>query len=371
MRELHSRNIEDMAIGSTVLATGGGGDPHLGKLVATHAIERYGPLKLIDASQVGDDDLIVCPALIGSPVPLIEKFAMGDELAQAFDAISKHFGGQVKAVMPIEAGGANSMVPFALGAQVGLPIVDGDGMGRAFPEVQLVTFTLYGISSCPMALADERGNAVILNAVDNHWTERFARSVCIDMGAIAASTTYPLTGSQLREAAILGSLSYAERIGKAIRQAKHTDLNPVEAARKETNGFLLFKGKIVDVQRRVTGGFAKGEAKLDGLDEFEGQELTVRFQNENLVALLDEGIIASVPDLITILDLETGQPITTEALRYGFRVAVLGIPCDAKWRTPAGIDLAGPRYFGYEVDYVPLEERYQEKDPIKNNRSSQ
>ena len=42
--------------------------------------------------------------------------------------------------MPIEAGGVNSLLPLALAARLGLPVIDADGMGRAFPELQMVTF---------------------------------------------------------------------------------------------------------------------------------------------------------------------------------------------------------------------------------------
>jgi DUF917 family protein len=63
-----------------------------------------------------------------------------------------------------------------------------------------------------------------------------------------------------------------------------------------------------------------------------------------------------------MLDSEKGEPITTEGLRYGFRVVVLGIPCDAKWRSEAGLKLVGPRYFGYDIDYVPVEQRFSVGD---------
>ena len=65
--------------------------------------------------------------------------------------------------------------------------------------------------------------------------------------------------------------------------------------------------------------------------------------------------MASTPDLICVLDAETGEPVTTESMRYGFRVAVLGVPCHPRWRTPGGLGLVGPRYFGYDLDYVPVE----------------
>lgn len=357
MRTLNAQEVEDIAIGSAVLGTGGGGDPYLGKLVAIQAIREHGPLKMITADELDDADMVVHPFLIGSPVPLIEKFAMGQEQVRAFDAINQFLEGRVKAVMPIEIGGANSMVPFALGALKGLPVVDGDGMGRAFPEVQLVTLTLYGIKASPMSVADERGNTVVLSTIDNFWAERFGRSVCIDMGAIAAGTAYPITVRQLKEAAILGSLTYAESIGRAIRRARETKSDAIQAVLEVTNGMELFRGKISDVQRRITGGFAKGWAILEGFEGHAGAQLRIDFQNENLIAVKDGQVLATVPDLITVLDLESGQPITTEALRYGFRVVVLGIPCHEKWRTPGGVELAGPRHFGYDLDYVPLEER--------------
>jgi len=118
---------------------------------------------------------------------------------------------------------------------------------------------------------------------------------------------------------------------------------------------VLFKGKATDILRRTTAGFAKGEATFQGLDEFSGRSLTVRFQNENLIATMDGRPVAMVPDLISVLDLESGLPITTEGLKYGNRVLVLGSPCDPKWRTPEGVKLVGPRYFGYDFDYTPVE----------------
>lgn len=249
------------------------------------------------------------------------------------------------------------MVPLALGSLLGLPVVDADCMGRAFPEGQLVTLTLDGIGVSPMAISDERGNVIVLNTIDNFWVERFGRSLAVDFGAIAAGVGAPLTARQVRQSTILGSLSYAERIGSAIRQAHADKVDGIAAAREATDGFILFHGKIVDVQRRIERGWTLGEAVLEGMDADSGSRMVVRFQNENLVAIRDGEIIASVPDLITIMDVESGEAVTTEHLRYGFRVVVLGIRCDPKWRTPAGVALAGPRHFGYEIEYEPIERR--------------
>jgi DUF917 family protein len=132
----------------------------------------------------------------------------------------------------------------------------------------------------------------------------------------------------------------------------------VEACLRASGGARVFSGRIVDVQRRTERGWALGETRIAGVDEFAGRDMTVRFQNEHLVAMEDGEVLVSVPDLIAILDTERGDPITTENLRYGFRVTVIGIPCHPLWRTPEGVALGGPRHFGYDIDFRPVEERF-------------
>jgi DUF917 family protein len=356
MRELDAQQVRDIARGAAVLGTGGGGDPYLGTLSALQALEEFGNPKVIEPDEVPDDGLIASPFMVGAPVAFLEKFPVGRELEYVYKALDRYLEGGLVALMSAEMGGANSIVPLILGARLGVPVVDADGMGRAYPEIQLVTLTLYGIKACPMAIVDEHGNAAVINAVDNTWTERMARPLAVEFGAISTGMGYPMTGAQLREAAVLGTLSWAERIGAAIREARAAKSDPIAALLEATGGIELFRGKIVDVERRVERGWNLGECVLEGLDDSSGSTMTVRFQNENLVAIRDGALVAMVPDLITLIDAETGEPITTERLRYGFRAIVLGIPCDEKWRTEAGIELGGPRHFGYEIDYVPLEE---------------
>jgi hypothetical protein len=227
-------------------------------------------------------------------------------------------------------------------------------MGRAFPELQMVLPTLAGISTCPMALADEKGNGALLRTIDNRWAERFARSVAIDMGCSAMTVQYVLRGRQLRDALVPGTLSLVERLGRVVREARGRR-DPVAAAAAVLDGHLLFTGKVTDVARRTSGGFARGTALLAGTGTYEGRTLELEFQNENLVARRDGEVVAGVPDLICVLETDSGEPVTTEGLRYGFRVSVVGAPCDPRWRTAAGLDLVGPGYFGYDHDYVPVE----------------
>jgi len=358
VRILDEKNIEDIALGAAVLGTGGGGDPYIGMLMARRAIRDYGPVELYSLDELDDDGLIVPTAMMGAPTVMVEKMPNGDDIINAFRSVGKYIGKPIKATMSIEAGGLNSVVPIYVAARERLPMVDCDGMGRAFPELQMVTHTIYGISSTPFAMSDERGNTVLMETISNKWTETFARSVTVNMGAMSMIALYAATVRALKEASISGTMTKAETIGQTIRSARQKEEDPVNTVRESVGGFLVFEGKISDVERRTEAGFAKGDAHLEGIDNYHGHKLQLSFQNEHLAVRIDGEFKVTVPDLIVLLDVDTGEPITTEAMRYGYRVAVIAIPCDEKWRTDEGLELVGPRFFGYDVDYVPVEHRF-------------
>jgi DUF917 family protein len=358
VRQITAEQLDEIALGAAVLGTGGGGDPYIGKLMGQASIRKRGPVTLIAPEEVPDNALVVCTAMMGAPTVMLEKIPRGEEIVNAFKGLQSYLGEPIFATMSAEAGGLNSTTPFTVAAEMDVPLVDADLMGRAFPEIQMVTATLYGISATPFAIADEKGNSAIFNTIDNRWTETFARTVTIDMGCSAMIALYPMRGKQLKEAAVSGTISMIESIGHTIRRAHAEHIDPIEAVCAATNGFLIWRGKIADIARRTETGFARGTAVVAGIDEFDGGKLEIEFQNEFLIARDGDEALATTPDLISILDVETGEPITTESLRYGHRVAVLSTPCDPRWRTPEGLILVGPRYFGYSVDYVPVEGRF-------------
>jgi uncharacterized protein len=356
LRRLGEAELDDLARGAAILGTGGGGNPYIGTLLAKQAIREHGTVELVGVEEVPDDALVVPTAMMGAPTVMVEKLPRGDEIIRAFQALREYLGRPITHTVSIEAGGLNSTTPFQVAARLGLPLVDADGMGRAFPEIQMVTPTMYGVSATPMALADEKGNTVLLETIDNRWTERFARSITVDMGCTAMIALYSLSGRDVKQAMVPGTLGLAEELGRILREARAGHANPLHAILDRLRGYHIFGGKVADVERRTEAGFARGEARIAGLGADLDRVLTIRFQNEHLVALRDGEVLASVPDLITVLEAETAEPITTEELRYGLRVSVIAAPCDPRWRGEAGLALAGPRYFGYEIDYVPVEE---------------
>ena len=357
-RRISIQDVEDAAVGGAVLGTGGGGDPYVGKLMAQRAIEEYGEPEMISLEDVPDNAMIMLSAAIGAPTVLVEKILRGDEAVTVFLALENHLQKKMFAVMSAEVGGVNGVLPIAVAARLKIPVVDADCMGRAFPEVQLVIPTLYGVSATPMIIADEKGNSVVMSTISNTWTESMSRAIAARMGGIAMMALFTMDGRMAKKATLPDMLSFVIRIGKTLREARHQQGDILTTLLKVTSGTQLFRGKIVDLERRTERGHVFGVVRIQGSDEFRGQTMRLDFQNENLIARIDGGagdrVVATVPDLITVVDQDTCYAITTEGLKYGIRVSVIGIPCHDEWKTPAGIALAGPHHFGYDVPYQPL-----------------
>lgn len=361
-RNIGIKEIEDMALGATVLGAGGGGDPYVGKLMAIEAIRKYGDVELITPDEVPDDALVVVSQMMGAPTIMVEKICSGQEPMVTYDAMVEELGQEPYAIYAVEAGGVNSTIPFILGATRRIPVVDCDLMGRAFPEMQMTTLSLGGCSGTPAVLADEKGNTVVVKSISDPWFERIARQATSVMGGYTILASYPCTGRQLKEFCIPNTPTLCEDIGRTLREAREQHADPIDAVLDATNGFRLFRGKVVDVERKTDGMFVRGQAVVDGLDQDKGSQLVIKFQNENIIALRDGEPVCTAPDIIVSLDMESGAPVTTEGLKYGARLVVVGLPCAPQWRTPEGLKVVGPRYFGYDVDFVPIEERMAAKN---------
>lgn len=354
-RKLSIDDVRALEIGAAILGTGGGGNPHIGRLRTEQLLKGGHTLWLLPFEELRDDDVVISVGGIGAPVVGIEKFEKGDECYQALRAVERAARVEATAVISGEIGGANSMEPMITGAQAGLPVVDGDGMGRAFPELQMCTFFIYGHQPAPAAVADEKGNHVVFTSTqDMFWLERLSRNTTVDMGGTAGYAFPPMSGAFMRRTAVPHTVTQAISLGETVVRARREKRSPIEAIVEQCAGIRLFEGKIVDVNRRLARGFAVGQVQLDGLGPDRGTRLSIDLQNENLIARKEGVPVATVPDLICMVDLDSGEPITTEVLRFGLRVAVIGLPCHPLLRTPEALAVIGPRAFGYELDYHPL-----------------
>ena len=358
-RTIDRQALAEITLGASILATGGGGDPEIGLLWAYHVVDEGNEILMIDPEAMPDDAVAAIAGCLGAALVLTEKPPCGHELLWCFDRLRRYMGKPIEAVIPPEAGGVNTPVPMAVAGAVGVPVIDADGMGRAFPELQMTSFYVHGVSPSPTAAANEKGHVTIADTEDALLAERLIRGAAMAYGGISWIAGYPMTGRDLKRVAIPHSISLAWELGRRVFEARRKHHDPVVATLSLTGGFDAFRGKIVDIDREFgaekTKGFSLGRIRMEGVDRDKGHQAIINFQNEWLVLEVDDVVRCMPPDLICILDPATGEPIRTDIVRYGYRGAVLLIPAHERMRSEKGIATFGPRYFGYEHDYVPVE----------------
>ncbi len=284
-------HVADLARGAAILGTGGGGDPYIGSLMLRQALQDGHRVELIDVESLGDDDFAVPFAMMGAPTVIVEKIPNGAEMAAALRMTEKYVGETAKAVLCAEIGGLNALLPLVLGARCGLPIVDGDGMGRAFPQLQMITYNIFGVPASPMIMADEYSNTVLIESTQALEVERLGRNMVVAMGGSTNICLYPMHGRDAKRSMVRGTLSLALGLGRTIREARRASNDPFAsllAYLRTTPDYqhcrILFEGKTVDLLRETKNGWAMGRVVLEGAGACVGSRCEVQFQNEHLVA---------------------------------------------------------------------------------------
>jgi DUF917 family protein len=355
-------DVRDMARGAVFLGGGGGGDPRVGALFVIDQMRRGRHPRVMQASELPDDAFVVSIAGVGAPTVLEEYLVSARMLRRLVDACVHFYQRPIDALISAEIGGFNSLMPLAAATEMDLPVVDGDGIGRAVPHIEMTAFSIYGCRATPSIVTDEAGNVCHIFAVDDHTAETMIRSACVGMGSSIAGAFYPMSGRQVKEAAVLGSLRQTLDIGRRIRTARERQSDPVQelltyldvpAAQRYAR--LLFEGRIVDVQRETRDGWHWAQVRLSACAGGE-PEFSLEIQNEILVARNRGRIVATVPDIITVVDSESAEPLPAERLTYGQRVHVIGYSADPKVRRPEAVAVIGPRAFGFDFDFVPIEQ---------------
>lgn len=361
MKVIAASDIKDLCSGAAFLATGGGGDPYVSQLIAERLLTVHGPATLLPVAEVPDDFHIISIGMVGAPTVTLEQLPTEEEAVQAFDAYQALTGKKIDAVIPFEVGGGNSTIPLTVAAMRGIPCIDGDGMGRALPEAQMMTFPIYGVHPTPAVLVDAWGNQAVLYCNDAETFERHVRAMAVTMGGMISSAEHGMTGVQARRSAIPDTLSFATKLGKLLRHhggiVDVIEQEMVELFRATQYGEVrrLYAGKVIDNERKIVGGFDVGSATIQGFDA-EQAPMTLLIKNEYLVAKVGETIVATVPDLICVVEQETSRPLNAERMRYGQRVVVYGIGCSSHYRTEQALKVTSPRAFGFDLDYIALED---------------
>lgn len=361
----------DFVRGCTFYATGGGGLPENGIESLMSEINEKGFVQITDISEIPDDAVAVCPFLMGSIAPhdeatLKEMAGFGfidgvnkekARLAKAIQELEAYTGVKTTVVVPIELAGANTSGPISAGSSLGMMAVDGDYCGRAIPEILQITPYLYDRKWLPVASVDEWDNVCIIKKATNlRVVERIGKLISAGAYGLAGQAGFIMSGKELKETVIAGTLSKSYELGKFIREAQevHLDHIPQKIAEK-VGGWVLAEGKRTDFEDEDRIGYYWGTTTI--LSD-SGDEYKIWFKNENHVCWKNGEPFVSSPDLICVVDRHTGEPIPNPKMRQAQDVAIIVLPCDERLRQDKIKKVLDPQYFGFEdISYVPVEER--------------
>ena len=216
LRIEHS-DIADLCAGSVFLATGGGGDPYVSQILVEETLKKHGPVDLVELDCVPDDALVVAIGEVGAPSVSLEQLPTGTEPLAAIDEFEKWVGKKITHIVSFEVGGANSVIPLLAAAAKKIPLINGDGMGRALPEAQMMTFAIEGVRPTPAVAIDYAGSVVHFDTPDCLLYERQIRSIAMAMGGMVFTAEQPMTGVEAKRAVVPGTIGFALEIGRALR----------------------------------------------------------------------------------------------------------------------------------------------------------
>lgn len=352
MRTIGREEMLDISVGGGLLGAGGGGSVREGSKLVDRILQFGTGVQLASIDEIDDDAWGAVIAGMGSPVAS-KSNPRTHSPTWAMEALAEALGFEPAFVIPFETGAGNSLTPMQVAIQKNIPVVDGDPVGRAVPQIDMTTFHLAGIAISPLGLANEDHITAVLRTESPYDMERVARAIASELGGVAAIACYAMKGRDMRRHIIPDTTTLCESIGAAIRQTQHEGGDVAEALVERFDGYLLGRGTVTSVRSETRGGFDFGYIEVQG-----GLPLEVSFQNENMIASREGEVLATVPDLICAVDGE-GIPMTNADITQGMEIAYLGMAADPAFRTPEAFSLFSKALdgLGFREGFVPIEER--------------
>lgn len=375
-RRLTSRQeIEDLVHGLVLFGTGGGGGP-AGPVIerVVSAMEAGVPIGWTDIDDLPDDAWTFSVAGVGGKTPaggpdqaILQRTGLSrhqyndyqDMVLDAAHRLTALNDAKPGAVISVELGSSNTTTPLLVAARLNVPLVDGDYCGRAKPEIQQSILEIEGRGVWPLVFIDRWGDVVYIpEAISTAMVDRIGRHLCsAALGGVAVARSL-LKASEARQAVVRGSVEAAFQAGQVMREARDCGEDPISAVVKYLGGMHLFDGRVERVEEEPESGyqFHLCMHHIAGIGAFAEQSCAIWVKNEHHIVWVNDQPRALSPDIISVHDRATGLPLTNHEIAPGREVAVIAAPpLDLRWRTTKGVELLGPRAFGFDIDFEPVE----------------
>ncbi len=357
MRKLSRVEVDEILLAATILGTGGGGPLDGGMEMMDDLFAKGKELVVADYDEVPEDALIGTPYMCGAISPLTEeeeaKYKNLPRIEEnccvvAARTMEKYSGKKFAGFNSAEFGGLNTAVALYVSARAGVPIMNCDAAGRAIPDLQISSYNVFGVSIAPIAVANKFGDeAIFTSLVNDYRAEDMIRALSVVSKNSIGVVDHINTAGVLKDAVVLGAIDFLQKVGHAWTTAHGNGEDPIKACVEAGGGRIAYYGTVQSQPYKTVNGYTVGDTYIT---TNEGDELRIWYRNENIILWKNGVPEYTAPDLICILDAETGRPVGNPMLRAGEKVAVLLFPCDPMWKTPRGLELLGPRAFGFDME---------------------
>lgn len=359
LQKLSYQEMEDLISGATILGCGGGGDPKVSKAMVDEIFEQGKEFSLLDPKTLRDESWVCILGYVGGGLEQKERDLVKDlkkiwkhPISIASKELENYLKIEFDSYLPSEIGAGNTVTPMFIAAMEGKTTIDGDAAGgRAKPELIISTTNLLGIPITPLAITTYFGDCLILqNSESDDRVEKICRYLARVSGGRVGVARCPAKGKEMQKAIHPYSISLAINAGRVIKEEKE---KPVEALLGILKGSKRFEGYVESFFREERDGFMWGDINLKGRKDFEGEIFKIWFKNENLVSWRDGKLDITCPDAIIIVDSENGEGLYNWGDHFykGRQVTVIGVRSIGIWKSKEGLEIFGPKHFGFDFSY--------------------
>jgi len=338
------QDLDDIILGAHFYSCGGGGALANGQQLVEEtkaALKKRGVdyVEFFRPEDVPDDGWLPVLGAMGAPQKFLE-YGYGKSPVSAFLTHERLL--QIRlgnpsmsfcSMVPAESGSIAHGMALLVAGTLGLPIVDGDGAGRAIPCLQMVTFanpdTSANIQLSPSILTSEtsvKAGGVSLNLDCNEAAtlDALARGI-ISAGAgfeeRSSLSCFAMTGGQMKcpDALVHNTLTKARDLGRAIRLSS----DPIKTITALPTAKLISQGEITRVKSSTRGGFDLLEVHIKS----DQTEYVVVAKNENMLIWSkqhDTPIVLS-PDLICYIQPD-GTVLSNSEIEANFQKNTTSMP---------------------------------------------
>lgn len=357
---LNKQDMLDILLGCTVLGTGGGGELSEGIVYIDYALAQGKTFKLIDIDEAPQDAYVCTPYLLGA---LVDDGAANSELKgehkwpifTSFERLKQYTGKDFYGTICCELGGANSGISFMLSAMANGYIIDADPTGRAVPEITHSTYYLNNLPAAPAIASNAKGEVYICeNIKDDLRSETVMRNLCTISDNTLSVIDHAMPINEIKHSVIKGTISKSLAIGRYLRENATKGKTALTGLAEQQNGRIIFTGLVKQSHFYDQDGFTLGTILLAGNGDYAGHNFEIKVKNENMSALLDDSLYATIPDLICCFHAETLHPVTNPNVKPTMPIVVMLLPAPEAFLTEQGLKIFGPKYAGFDTEFFSV-----------------